>query len=207
MALPLVPSPIHSFNSSQAMKQSFRTALLAAGSLLFAGSASADNSVYTSLYLGGSKANLECSGTTSCKDSSTTGRLVLGYSITPNVSAEASYSALGKFSSTSPAEQFKLRARAFGLGVGLRMPFGAQSQWAATARLGLSFARVNTSTTDNTGTVSGGQSSRRLYTGLGATYALSPAVDLGIAYDRTNAGAMGETAKFDSLSAGVTYKF
>jgi hypothetical protein len=193
---------------TQAMKHSFRAAMLAATSLLFAGAASAaDNSAYASLYLGGAKTNLGCNGTTSCKNSSATGRLVLGYSITPNVSVETSYAALGNFSATAATGQDKLRARAFGMGMGFRVPFGAQSQWAATARLGLSFARLNGSSTDSTGTGSAAQSSRRLYAGLGATYALSPAVDLGVAYDRTNAGFDQTNFKFDTLSAGATYKF
>jgi OOP family OmpA-OmpF porin len=190
------------------MKQSFRVAMLAATSLLFAGAASAQSSsIYTSLYLGGGKANLDCSDTTSCKDSSTTGRVALGYSFTPFVSAEASYSALGSYTATADDEKAKLRARAFGLGMGFRMPFGAKNQWAATARVGVSFARLNATLSDRTGRLDAGQSSRRLYAGVGATYALSQAVDLGVAFDRTNAGFFGSNARFASLSGGVTYKF
>jgi hypothetical protein len=190
------------------------SALLAAAAFGFCASAAAQattSSAYISLSGGPSKTSADCTGTTACDNSSTSGRVIVGYRVLPTLAIEASYAYLGKITATVPIDEdsvdASIKGRSIGIGVAALVPFGASKQWTGIARVGV--ASVRTTVSVSSSSVSGSDSDTKTepYVGLGLNYALTPMFDVGLAWDNTRINYSGSKATVNSYSVVGSIKF
>ncbi|MGB9149375.1 MAG: porin family protein [Burkholderiales bacterium] len=155
------------------------TVLIGAG--LMTAPAMAAGPWYGGLNIGQFKAN-DCSG--DCSD--TAYKLLAGYQFTPNVGVEVAYMDGGKIGGVKPT--------AFGVGVVGTFPVG--NGFSLLGRLAVNNAKAKPD-------VGSSESSTELGFGLGAAYAISPAVDLSLEFERVKfKGGDG-----DLVSLGAKMKF
>src|SRR5689334_4225242 len=78
--------------------------------------------------------NVDCSGTDSCDDSSTSFKLVGGYELTSNLYGELGYVDFGKATASAVGVKTSFRASGVMLGLAYQVPFG--ENWFGNVRLG-----------------------------------------------------------------------
>lgn len=187
-----------------------KSALLTIGGLAVAGGASAQAApnFYVSVSGGPSRINTDCSGTTSCDNSSVAAKGLLGYKLMPNLAVEAHFAYLGKATATIDGGEggsidVSIKGRSIGLGVAALIPFGASKEWTGIARIGIASNR----TTATAASASDSDTKTEPYFGLGLNYAVSSAFDVGIAWDATKLSYAGQKANVNSFNIVGTLKF
>lgn len=166
--------------------------------------------LYAELGAGLSKADVDCSGTTSCDRTGTSVRAILGYEFAPNWAIEASLADLGrvKASATVPLVgnvQTSARLRSVGLGVAGTLPLGEAI--GLTGRLGVASNRTSISGSANGRSVSDSETHTTPYVGVGLSYALSKQTSISLTLDRTRAEYGDEKIAVVAAGAGVRVRF
>ncbi|WP_374562038.1 outer membrane beta-barrel protein [Ideonella sp.] len=151
----------------------------------------------------------DCSGTESCKNSTTSYKLVGGYELTNNLYAELGYIDFGKARATVNVlgQSVKTTARASGLMLGLayQVPFG--ENWFGNVRLGA--VNMDAKISASAGGVSSSDSDTNVkaYFGLGVGYAFNKNWKIVGDADFSRAEYQDDDASVRSLSVGVRYDF
>lgn len=172
--------------------------------------AQATPNAYVSLSAGPSRANFDCTGTTSCDKTDVAARILFGYRVMPNLAIEATYASLGKAKATVDFDgtlvDGSIKGTSLGVGVAGLMPFGAAKEWTGIARVGIASNRTKVTVS---GAVSGSDSQTHSepYFGLGLNYAITPSFDIGVAWDATRLNYAGEKANVNALSFVASLKF
>ena len=160
---------------------------------------------YVGAAFGATKFDVDCSGTTTCDDTDSGGKIYGGFKFTPNWGAEISYFHFGKAKATLGLDSSELKASAFGAGVafsGVLTP-----GWTGVARLGV--ARVKTEVSATVGGISASDSENKTkaYYGVGIGYMLMPNLSIDATADFTKWKFDTDTDNVRLLSFGVTYSF
>ena len=174
-----------------------------------AGSAFAQQA-YVGAAVGQSHFNVDCSGTTSCKDNDTGYKLFGGYKFTPNLAGELTYFDYGKVTAGVPlsattSATVKIRGTGVGLGVAFMADFAPP--WSGVGRLGVVSNRAKVSVVSGTFSGSDSESKTTAYAGVGVSYAINPQMKLDAALDFSNLEYAGEKSNVRLLSVGLTYAF
>ena len=166
---------------------------------------------YISISGGASRIDTDCSGTTSCDNSSGAAKLLAGYKIIPNLAIEASVGYLGKVTATVPNGSSSIAAsikgRSIGLGVAGLVPFGANRDWTGIARLGVASVRTTVDVSSGGMSANDGETKAAAYAGLGINYAFNPSFEFGMAYDTSRINYSGQKATAQSINLVGTFKF
>lgn len=163
------------------MKMNKTLAALLIGAGLISAPAMAAGPFYGGLNIGQFKAN-DCSG--DCSD--TAYKLLAGYQFTPNVGVEVAYADGGNFQGAKPT--------AFGVGVVGSFPVG--NNISLLGRLAINNSKVKFDG-------GGSDSSTELGFGFGAAYAITPAIDLSLEWERFKF----KNGDGDLVSLGAKMKF
>lgn len=166
---------------------------------------------YVTAAAGSTRLSADCSGTTSCDNSGTGGKLVFGYSFGNGFSLEGSYINFGKAHAGiasiagTPAGTVTLKPSALVFGGAYALPLG--SDWGMTVRLGV--AQVKTRTNFSFGAQSGdaAESETRPVAGLAVSYALNSSVKLELGVDASQAQMSGQKGSVRLVSLGATFSF
>lgn len=169
---------------------------------LLAGGASAQ--VYIEGSFGSTNLDADCAGTTSCDKSGTGAKLVVGYSVNPNVAVEAGYVNFGEAKASVYAADARFKSNAFYIGGAGRGQF-TTNFW-GVARLGL--AQVETKIDRNFGGSNSKSKANALF-GLGVEYNLNPKFKItgGVDFTQSPIADNNETATLRLLSIGAQYNF
>ncbi len=166
---------------------------------------------YLSLSAGPSRANVDCTGTSSCDRSSVAAKILFGYRIVPNFAIEASYARLGKVTATAmldgSAATASIKGQSLGIGVAGLLPFGAAKEWTGIARIGIASNRAQVTASLDGASASDSESHAEPYFGLGLDYAFTPNLVAGIAWDATRLKYAGTSARVNAVSVVGTYRF
>ena len=188
--------------------------LLATSALLMSGRAAlAQNSpdAYVSLSAGPSRANVDCTDTTTCDRSSVAAKVLLGYRIVPNLAVEASYAYLGKSKASSDFDggtaTGSIQGQSLGIGVAGLFPFGDADNWSAIVRAGIASNRARVSATADGSSSSDSETHVQPYFGLGLNYAFTPNFEAGIAWDTTKVKYLDASARVNVFAIVGTFRF
>jgi OmpA-OmpF porin, OOP family len=176
------------------------TLLISAG--LMSAPAMAAGPFYGGVSLGQSSFKDTCDGAAgagiNCDDSDTGYKIFGGYQINPNFGVEVTYADLGKLSISGGGAFGQVKANGFGVGVVGTLPVA--NNFSVLGRLGI--YRGEAKASSNVG-VNGKESSTELGFGLGASFAVTPAVDLRGEWEQFQF----DGDKVNLLSVGVAMKF
>jgi OmpA-OmpF porin, OOP family len=172
---------------------------------LLLGGAAAQAQVYVNGAIGTSHANLDCAGTTSCKNNGTATKLFAGYGFGNGFSVELGYLSFGKYSATFDGINGRIKPSGVALGGLLALPLG--TDWGMNFRLGAVNMRTTVEATSGSFNTSQSETKTQAYAGLGLTYALSKAAKVEFALDSSQASMTGEKATIRMFTVGVSYAF
>lgn len=182
--------------------------LLCAAGMALAGSAGAQ--AYFGAGAGRSKADLDCSGTTSCDRTDTAFKLFGGYMFTPNWGVEGTYYDQGKAKLTAfdPAlgtVTGRFKGDGFGVYGVAALPL---DKAAVFAKLGVVSAKVRLDATSST-FGGAGTSERHSHAawGLGASYAWDRSWTGRVEVERVRAEFMDEKVDVDLWTLSAVYRF
>ena len=190
--------------------------------------APASTGAYFGGSLGGTRADVDCTGASSCDRTSLAGKIYGGYRFTDHWAVEGLYFRNGKLNAKAAAPQGTVdgSAKVEGLGAGAAWHQQIDSDWEAVARLGVARHRIRARANASLPIFAGGASSMATtgwstdpYLGASLGYKVAPNVVLDAAWDFTvvsprfrngNAGALASTsyrANVNTLSVGVRFDF
>lgn len=187
------------------MKHSFVIAAL----LLAAGSA-AQAQGYFGVSAGVTHANLDCTGTLSCDNTGSGGKVFGGYRLPFGLGIEGLYHDYGKATATVPvggsSVLASLRSTGVGAGVSYLLPFGPTA-WSATFRLGLASNKSKASVSGSGGSGSLEETNTGAYTGAQVSWHPNKNLSVDITADFSRFEQLGERYNTRMLGAGVTFSF
>lgn len=159
--------------------------------------------------IGAGHIEVDCEGTESCKNSTTSFKVVGGYELTNNLFGELSYIDFGKARATVDVlgVPVKTTARASGLALGLayQIPFG--ESWFGMVRLGGVNMDAKISASAAGVTESDSDTNFKAYFGLGFGYSFNKSWKIVGDADFSRAEYEDDEASVRSLSVGVRYDF
>ena len=166
--------------------------------------------VYVGIQVGTSRADIDCSGTTSCDKSDTSFKLLGGYKLTPEWGLEVGYTDLGEISGSAVVPgvgltNLKIEGTSLGFGAAYHIPFSAD--WNGVARFGIARNKADLTVVAGSQSGSESQSKTKPYLGFGVGYALSKELSLTGVWDWTELEFEGEKAKTNSFSIGLNWAF
>jgi len=194
--------------------------VLAGGAIAHAAPASLG--AYAGGSIGGTRADVDCTGTTTCDRTSVAGKIYGGYKFTDNWAVEGLYFRNGKVTGTAPSPVGPVNgvAKADGFGAGLAWHQPIDSQWDLVGRLGVARHRVRAEASAPTGrSASTTGRSNDPYLGAALGFKVAPNVTLDASWDFTvlstkfrdaNARLLPATsyrANVNTLSAGLRVDF
>lgn len=190
--------------------QSKHLLLAATVAAAFASAPAAAQGVYAELGAGGSRADVDCAGTTTCDREDRFVRGVLGYTFTPNWAAELSLADLGRVKASALVPGFgevqtSIKLRSVGLGVAATLPLG--ESLALTGRFGVASNKTSVSGSALGVSVSDSDRNTTAYAGMALRYALSKSTSVGLNLDRTEAEFDGEKAAVVTYGIAARYAF
>jgi OOP family OmpA-OmpF porin len=160
---------------------------------------------YVGAAVGATKFDVDCSGTTTCDDTDTGGKLFGGFKFTPNWGAELSYFDFGKAKATLGPDSSELKATAFGAGFSFSGTFAPG--WTGVARLGAARVKSKVSATVGGLATSDSENHTKAYYGFGVGYMVMPNLSIDAAADFTKWKFDTDSDNLRLLSLGVTYSF
>ena len=190
------------------MNRKLIATVFAAASLV-GGSAFAAAQPYVSVAVGGSNANIDCSGTDSCSNNATAVKAIGGYDFGNSFAVEAMYVSLGSPKASLGGISTDIKSGYWGLGGAWRPAFNAD--WSGVARLGVAFASSKAEVTN--GVTSGSQTftSTQAYVGVGVAYAVTKDLKIEADLDSTQiqigSGTDKASARVVDYTLGLTYGF
>ncbi len=176
--------------------------------LIGAASAQAQSSdkFYVTGAVGTTHLNLDCEGAPSCDTSDTGGKLVGGYKFGNGFSAELGYVNFGKSKLAGGADWISVKVSAITLGGAYALPLN--NDWGLNLRLGVAQVKTKAdSFITGYGSGTGSRNDTNVYAGIGASYAISPAVKLELGIDSTKAGDADGGGNVRLISLGATFAF
>ncbi|MEK8033544.1 outer membrane beta-barrel protein [Ideonella sp. DXS29W] len=180
-------------------------AAVAAGLLSTAGHAAG----YVSGNVGAGHINIDCAGTESCKNSTTSFKVVGGYELVDNLYGELGYVDFGKAKARVEllGESINTTARASGLmlGVAYQVPFG--QAWFGNVRLGAVNMETKLRASAAGVTATDSDTNVKAYVGFGFGYSFNQNLKLVGDADFSRAEYDGDEASVRSLSVGLRYDF
>jgi OmpA-OmpF porin, OOP family len=164
--------------------------------------AAQQSQAYVGLQVGTSRANLDCSGFSTCDKTDTAYKVYGGYKLTPQWAIELGYTDFGKIKLSDPVESGDVKTNSLGVGAAFLMPFN--NDWSGTLRFGIASDETKVS-----GSLSGSDSERKTkpYVGLGVGYALNKQITVTGNWDWTEGEFRGDKAKYNTYSVGVNFAF
>jgi OOP family OmpA-OmpF porin len=177
------------------------TALLASSSVALA------EGVYVGGSVGYTHANVDCTGTTNCKNNSTGEKAFVGYKINDMFAVEASYFDLGKVSGTVSGANIDIKSSGFGLRGLISAPFS--KDFSGFAALGVN--SVKSKATVTLGTLSGSldTTTTKPSFAIGVDYSLTQDLKLRgeVESFRLDAPANSGSYNVANVSVGLKYSF
>jgi len=167
-------------------------------------------STYVDLAVGQSKVNIDCAGTTSCDDSGTLARAIVGYEFAPNWAAELTLAQLGKVkvaANVPPVGNVRVTAKLRSIGLGVAGTLPLNDAFAFTGRLGVASNKTSFSGSAAGISATDSETNTVPYAGIGLSYALSKTLSASLSLDRTQAEYDGEKASVTSVGVGVKWRF
>ncbi|HEX5684115.1 MAG TPA: outer membrane beta-barrel protein [Ideonella sp.] len=159
--------------------------------------------------IGAGHIEVDCDGTDSCKNSTTSYKLVGGYELTSNLYGELGYIDFGKAKATTTVlgQSVRTTARASGLMLGLayQVPFG--ENWFGNVRLGAINMETKLRASAPGLSASDSETNVKAYVGLGFGYSFNPNLKFVGDADFSRAEYDDDEASVRSLSLGVRYDF
>lgn len=157
--------------------------------------------------IGAGHIEVDCSDTDSCKNSTTSYKIVGGYELTSNLYGELGYIDFGKARATLLGDTVKSSVRASGLMLGLayQIPFG--QNWFGNVRLGAVNMETKLRVSGGGMTASDSDTNVKAYFGLGFGYAFNQNLRLVGDADFSRAEYEDDEASVRSLSVGIRYDF
>jgi OmpA-OmpF porin, OOP family len=181
------------------------TLLISAG--LMSAPAMAAGPFYGGVSIGQSKFNDACNGVSGagvrCSDSDTGYKILGGYQINPNVAVEATFADLGQAKASDNFGNF-ISQKGSGFGVGVVGTLPLANNFSLLGRLG--FTRGEIKTSSNVGSVPN-VSSTELSFGVGASYAVTPTVEIRGEWEQFKIEDGNIGGKANLLSIGAVMKF
>ena len=181
--------------------------ILLASLLIAASTAAMAEGAYIGGSIGSARANLDCSGTTSCSNNGTGVKGLVGYSFNDMFSVEGTYYDLGKASASISGANLDLKTSGFGVRGLFSVPFN--KDFSGFASLGINRMKSKASVTSGTFAGSTDATSTKPSFGLGVDYALSPVLKLRGEYETVRVDAPASSGNYDErfLSIGLKYQF
>jgi OOP family OmpA-OmpF porin len=180
-------------------KKTMTVAAMAAAGLVFSASASAQ--VYVGASVGEANWNVDCSGTSSCKNNDTAYKVFGGYKFTPQWAVEVSYFDLGH--ATATVDGVGVKSSATGGDVSAVYTAQLSKQWNLFYKLGV--AEVNGKITGSLDgfSVSDSKNTVQPVVGFGVNYLITPTVGIRADIDTrrvevaSGSGSSGNVTNFE----------
>ncbi len=176
---------------------------------LAGGSAFAAAQPYVSVAVGGSDANIDCTGTDSCKNTAVAAKVIGGYDFGNAFAVEAMYVSLGSPKASLDGINTDIKSSYWGLGGAWRPAFNAE--WSGVVRLGVAFATSKAEASLGTNSGSASFNSTQAYAGIGVAYAVSKDLKIEADLDSTQiqigTGDEKSSARVLDYTIGLTYGF
>lgn len=204
-------------------------AALASLGCAIACAAPASKGAYFGGSIGGTRADVDCAGASSCDRTSLAGKIYGGYKVTDNWALEGIYFRNGKVKEQAATPQGTVdgSAKVEGLGVGAAWHQAIDSDWEGVARLGVARHRTRARANAPLPIFADGAAftmattgwSNDPYLGVSLGYKVAPNVVVDAGWDFTvvspkfrngNAGALASTsyrANVNTLSVGMRFDF
>jgi len=164
---------------------------------------------YVGIGVGPTRADFDCTGTTSCDNSSTGGKVFGGYKFTKALAAEVTYSDFGKDSASAVISgttyDITLKGTSLGLGVAYFVDFAPK--WSGVGRLGIASTRTKVTVASGAPIATDSETNSSAYAGVGVSYEISKGLKLDGALDFSRVEYAGESADVRMLSLGLSYAF
>jgi hypothetical protein len=164
---------------------------------------------YVSLAIGGSNADIDCSGTDSCNNTATAVKVIGGYDFGNQFAIEGMYVSLGEPTSSMGSLDMGVQSSYWGLGGAFRPAFN--KEWSGVLRLGVAFTTSKVKLSAPGGSGSQSYDSTNAYLGAGIAYAIDKNLKLEGDIDTTQIsvldGSDKQTARVVDYTVGITYSF
>lgn len=160
---------------------------------------------YVSGNVGAGHIEVDCAGTDSCKNSTTSFKLVGAYELTSNLYGELGYIDFGKARASAGGVKSTVRAGGLLLGLAYQVPFG--ENWFGNVRLGAVNMETKLRASALGASVSDSETNVKAYVGLGFGYSFNQNLKLVGDADFSRAEYDDDEASVRSLSVGVRYDF
>lgn len=176
---------------------------------VIAGSAAAQVSVEAAF--GATNLDIDCAGTTYCKNNGSGAKFVAGYVVAPAISVEVGYVNFGEAKARVPSYygllDGNLKSSAFFIGGAARGEFG--HGFSGVARMGLAQVKTTTDVSNGYAAASESDSKANLLFGLALEYALTTKLKAtaGIDFTQSPIAEGDTTATLRLISAGLQYNF
>jgi OOP family OmpA-OmpF porin len=197
------------------MKKTSLALATAAAALLSVG-AHADGLI-AGVAVGQSHLNIDCTGTTECKDNTTGVKLMGGYKWDNGLAVEVSYIDFGtfSFSATDSGLTANLDAKPYSIGLSAAYYVPLAQDWSASVRLGVATTHTSLDANVSGGGLSGSGSDSDNHTdvlgGVALSYSINKALKLDLALDATRAAYQNQGVDTKNtvrlLSLGASYQF
>jgi OmpA-OmpF porin, OOP family len=199
--------------TSRARELTVKLIPLALAAAAAAGFAPLASAALPEIYIGGTygatEADLDCTGTLSCENDATGGKLFGGYRFGNGFAIEGMAYALGEtkatFTGTSGLVNSSVRSSGVGLGVAVGGP--ASEDWTFYARIGIAQNSVRVSASSGALSASSTEKSTQPYVGLSVGYRLTRAISLDLAFDSTKLKVAEEGFSIRTIGLGMTFAF
>jgi OOP family OmpA-OmpF porin len=149
--------------------------------------------------------HIDCTGLSSCDDSSTGGKVYGGYDFGNGFGAEVGYIAFGKARASDAGISADIKVDGFTVAAAFRAPLG--QDFGLTARLGV--ATLKSKISASLGSLSGSddETHTAAYVGIAGDYALTKNLKLELSADFSRAKYDSEEASVRTINAGIRYDF
>lgn len=160
---------------------------------------------YVSGNVGAGHIEVDCTGTDSCENSTTSFKLVGGYELTSNLYGELGYIDFGKAKASLAGVKSTARASGVMLGLAYQVPFG--ENWFGNVRLGAVNMETKLRASALGTSVSDSETNVKAYVGLGFGYSFNKNLKVVGDADFSRAEYNDDEASVRSLSVGLRYDF
>jgi hypothetical protein len=164
---------------------------------------------YVSVAVGGSNADIDCTGADSCDKNALAAKVIGGYDFGNQFAVEAMYVSLGEPDGSVDGIKVGIQSSYWGLGGAFRPAIN--QQWSGVFRLGVAFTTSKANVSFNGASGSESFDSTNAYVGAGLAYALSKDLKIEADLDSTRI-SVGDspdksTARVIDYTIGLTYSF
>jgi len=164
---------------------------------------------YVSLAVGGSDADMDCTGADTCNKDALAVKVIGGYDFGNQFAVEGMYVSLGEPDGSVDGIKVGIQSSYWGLGGAFRPAFN--QEWSGVFRLGVAFTTSKVNASFNGASGSQSFDSTNAYVGAGVAYALTKDIKVEADLDTTRVsvgdGADKSDARVIDYTIGLTYSF